>query len=181
MEQIVPGFLRGRVQYPVVAQAHPVLFVVLMRSRGKEVGPKIVSVRVTTDRMTAEINLSRRKSYSKPFMRTGRRRAGIRNDLEKKRPPPASGKRRRKKAVRSKRRGKVPKLKKDQFGPDDPVRTYLRTMSSVPLLSHDEEVEIGRQMDPKIQKEYGGLYPNSDVRELMQEGRGKWEKSRYSL
>jgi len=45
-------------------------------------------------------------------------------------------------------------------------------------MSESQEIEICRQMDPKIQKEYGGLYPDNDLQEFMQRGRGKWGKSR---
>lgn len=35
------------------------------------------------------------------------------------------------------------------------------------LMSEQQEIEIGRQMDPKIQKEYGGLYPNNALQEYV--------------
>jgi predicted Zn-dependent protease len=35
------------------------------------------------------------------------------------------------------------------------------------LMSESQEIEIGRQMDPKIQKEYGGLYPDNDLQEYV--------------
>jgi RNA polymerase primary sigma factor len=117
-----------------------------MASREKQIKPKIVSVPVTTDRMTAEISLSKRRTYSKPFMRTGQKKPGTPKIAKKKSPPSASRRKRKKRAVRSPGRGKAPRPKKDRLGPDDPVRTYLRTMSSVPLLSHDEEVEIAKQI-----------------------------------
>ncbi len=35
------------------------------------------------------------------------------------------------------------------------------------LMSESQEIEIGRQMDPKIQEEFGGLYPGNDLQEYV--------------
>jgi len=118
-----------------------------MGSRGKEVRPKIVSVQVTQDRLTTEINLSKRKCYSKPFLRIAGKKTGKQKNAGMKMSSAVPGGTKQKNAVRSSGRGKTTGPGKTRLGPGDPVRTYLRAMSSVPLLSHDEEVAIARQID----------------------------------